>query len=158
VAVQYFLKIEGIPGNCANAQYRDWIQVESFLFVETQPTGRFVESVGGLNGGRIDMQDLVVVMNSGKATPKLLEACASGRHIPQVLLECFNDEGEHLRWVFSEVVISSCQIRGASGSGPLAADQASFNFALINLTYVDKRSDDGEVRGGWDLRTGRPAS
>src|SRR5262245_41367060 len=102
VAAHYFLKIDGIPGDCTDDQYRDWIPVESFLFVETQPTARFASSAGGASAGQIDMQDFVVVMKSGRATPKLLQTCASGRNIKEVLLECCNDRGENLRWTLSD--------------------------------------------------------
>ena len=81
MAVDYFLKIEGIEGESHDDKHKNEIDLQSWSWGETQ-TG--THSAGGGGGaGKVDMQDFHFVMAHNKASPKLMLACASGEHDPQ---------------------------------------------------------------------------
>ena len=82
--VDYFLKIEGIPGESQDAKHKDEIQVLSFSFGESQ-SGTMAFGGGG-GAGKVQMQDFHFMMNVNKASPKLFLACACGEHIPSAIL------------------------------------------------------------------------
>src|SRR5512140_2425488 len=84
-SVDYFLKIEGIEGESEDSEHKGWIDVLSWSWGETQ-TGTMAYGGGG-GGGKVSMQDFHFVMRVCKASPKLLEACASGQHYGSATLE-----------------------------------------------------------------------
>jgi hypothetical protein len=79
VAVDYFIDIDGIPGESEDAGHKDKIPVLSFSRGETQP-GTFGNGTGG-TAGKVSFSDFRFTMQTCKATPKLMQACASGKHI-----------------------------------------------------------------------------
>ena len=82
--VDYFLKIEGIPGESYDQGHKDEIQIMSFSWGETQ--SGTIAAGGGGGAGKVQMQDFHFVMNVCKASPKLFLACATGDHIPKATL------------------------------------------------------------------------
>ena len=84
MAVDYFLKIDGVPGESADAKHKGEIQLESFSWGETNPGGGGMGGGGG--AGKVQMQDLVVTMLVSKASPKLMLACATGKHYKEAVL------------------------------------------------------------------------
>ena len=83
--VDFFLKLDGIPGESRDAHHKDEIDLESFSWGESHDPG------GGGGGaavaaGKAQFEDLNVVMKLSKASPLLLLACASGQHIKGAVL------------------------------------------------------------------------
>src|SRR5438445_6712866 len=75
-AVDYFLKIDGIPGESADAKHKDEIQV---LKYRCRYSKHGTMSFGGGGGaGKVQMQDFHFNMHTNKASPKLFLACADG--------------------------------------------------------------------------------
>ena len=68
--VDYFLKIEGIDGESADAKHKGDIQLESFSWGETNSGSH--SSGGGGGAGKVSMQDFHFVMTANKASPKLM--------------------------------------------------------------------------------------
>src|SRR5712691_1971915 len=85
-AVDYFLKIDGIEGESQDSKHKGEIDLESFSWGETQ-SGTHAAGGGG-GAGKVSMQDFHFVMRVNKASPKLLQACAGGQHIPKAILTC----------------------------------------------------------------------
>src|SRR5262245_42206113 len=83
-AVDYFLKLDGVPGESQDATHKDEIQVSSFSFGETQ-SGTMAFGGGG-GAGKVQMQDFHFMMNVNKASPKLFLACTTGTHIKNAVL------------------------------------------------------------------------
>ena len=81
--VDYFLKLDGIPGESVDSKHKDEIDIMSFSFGETQ-TGTALGGGGG--AGKVQMQDFHFTMRTSKASPKLFLACASGEHIKDGIL------------------------------------------------------------------------
>ena len=80
----YFLKIDGIPGESLDAKHKDEIEVLSWSWGETQPAP--VSAGGGAGSGKVAMGDLQVNAQTSRASPQLLLACASGKHLKSAVL------------------------------------------------------------------------
>src|ERR1017187_2963670 len=99
--VDYFLKIDGCPGESKDATHKDEIQLKSWSFGETQQ-GSFAEGGGG-GAGKVAMQDFHFVMTVNKASPILFQKCANGEHIVNAILtvrKAGKEQQEFLKWTF----------------------------------------------------------
>src|SRR6266446_3703664 len=70
MAVDYFLKLEGIQGESKDSKHQDEIEIGSFSFGATQ-SGSF-SAMGGGGSGKVSMQDFHFTIPTQKASPKLL--------------------------------------------------------------------------------------
>lgn len=141
-AVDYFLKIDGIPGESPDNKHKDEIQLESWSWGETQ-SGTYASGGGG-GAGKVQMQDFHFTMKMNKASPKLMLHCADGSHITKAVLTCRKagkEQQEYLKVEFSDLLISSYQTGGAEGSALVPIDQISFNFAKIKFEYAPQKGD-----------------
>jgi len=151
-AIDYFLKIDGIPGESTDAKHKGEIDVLSWSWGETQPIAG--GGGGGGGAGRVEMTELHVSATLSKASPPLLLACASGKHIKSAVLtgrKAGKAQAEFLTFSLSDVLVSSYQTGGATAEAPL--DSISLNFSKIELTYKEqtaKGSPGTPIRVGWD--------
>ncbi|MDP2604624.1 MAG: type VI secretion system tube protein Hcp [Deltaproteobacteria bacterium] len=156
-AVDYYLKIDGIEGE--STARKGEIDVESWSWGESQ-SGTHVGGGGG-GAGKVAMQDFHFVMGYNKASPKLMEACATGQHIKDGTLLCRKAGGkqeDYLKIKFSDLLISSYQTGGSSHGGVVPTDQISFNFSKIEVEYKEQKADGtlgGTVKSGYDLKKGQ---
>ncbi len=156
-AVDYYLKIQGIDGEAQDSKHKGEIQLQSWSFGATQ-TGTFSRSdVSGGGSGKVTVQDFHFTMFTNKASPKLLAACMSGKHIPEATLTCRKageQAAEFLTYTFSDLLISSFQT-GGSEATDLPIDQITFNFSKISQEYKEQLKTGGvggAVTAGWDLK------
>src|SRR5580692_4501915 len=166
MAFDAFLKIDGVPGESTDDKHKDWIEVLSFSHGATQPSSATASSAGGGTTERVDFDDLTVTKHIDKASAKLHELCASGKHIATVTLQLCRAGGDKLQYMevkMEQVIISAVQATGmaagASTNSPNAPDNlptesVSFNFGKIKWTYTQQKRADGSgggnVSGGWD--------
>lgn len=79
-SVDYFLKIDGIDGESADAKHKNEIVIESFSRGETNAGNAAHGSGGGV--GKVAPQDFHFVMRFNKASPKLFLATSSSAVLP----------------------------------------------------------------------------
>lgn len=140
-AVDYFLKINGIPGESQDDKHKDEIQIESWNWGQAN-SGSFASGTGG-GAGKVNMHDFSFTMKVNKATPKLFLACANGQHIPDALLTCRKagkQQQEYLKIKFSDLLVSNFQTGGSAGD-IIPVDQISLNFAKIEFSYAPQNKD-----------------
>lgn len=154
--VDYFLKIEGIPGESKDQNHKDEIDVLSWSWGETN-TGSS-DARGGAGSGRVQMQDFNFVMSFNKASPKLMLNCANGKHIGTAQLTCRKAGGEQQEYLiitFTDVLISSYQT-GGSGGDVIPIDQISFNYSQVEFDYKEQKEDGtlgASVKAGYNIKT-----
>lgn len=152
--VDYFLKLDGIPGESRDVKHKDEIELESFSWGESNPVAPVAGGGGGV--GKVHVQDLNVVKALDKASPKLFLACASGEHIKGATLtarKAGKGQQEFLVYKFTDLLVSSYQ--SGAGGGEAPTDQVAFNFATIAVEYRPQKPDgtlDAPVKGGWDVK------
>src|SRR5262244_769126 len=126
--VDYFLKIDGMEGESGDSKHKNEIQVESFSFGATQ-SGTFAHGSGG-GAGKVQMQDFHITMKVSKASETLALACASGQHIKKAILyvrKAGGQQEDYYQVTFSDLLVSSYAIGGASRGDILPVDQVSLN-------------------------------
>jgi type VI secretion system secreted protein Hcp len=157
VAVDYFLKIDGIDGESTDSKHKGEIELASFSWgmAQSGQPGRG----GGRGAGKAEFQDFHFVARTSKASPKLFLACASGQHVKSALLTCRRSGQsplEFLKYKLSEVLVSSFVSGGSTPEEPF--DQVSLNFAKIDMQYTPQGKDgkaQPSVRGAWDLKANK---
>ena len=141
-AVDYFLKIDGIPGESADAKHKDEIEVLSYSFGETQ-SGTMAFGGGG-GAGKVQMQDFHFMMHANKASPKLFLACATGDHIPKAILfarKAGKGQQEYAKVTLTDILISSYQTNGEASANGLAFDSIGLAFTAIEMEYKAQNAD-----------------
>jgi type VI secretion system secreted protein Hcp len=131
--VDYFLKIDGIDGESQDAIHKGEIEVESFSFGLSN-TGRAGAATGGGGAGKVAFQDFHFTSLVSKASPNLMLACASGKHIKSATLtgrRAGKSELEFVTITLSDVRVSSFQDGGSIDGAPL--DQVTLNFAKVEF-------------------------
>lgn len=155
MAVDYFLKIDGIPGESRDAKHKGEIELESFSWGATNEAGPGVGGGGG--AGKVAIQDLHVVKRIDKASPRLFLACASGQHYKEAVLtarKAGQAQQEYLIIKLNDVVVTSFQT-GGSESSEMPHDSVSFDFGRIEVQYRPQKADgslDAPVKAGWDVK------
>jgi type VI secretion system secreted protein Hcp len=157
-AFDYFLKIDGISGESTDSKHKGEIEVLSWSWGETHPTPP--TPGGGGSAGKVEMTDLHVSARLTKASPQLLLACASGKHLKSAVLTGRRGGGksqtEFLTFSLTDVLVSSFQTGGTTADAPL--DSVSLNFAKIEVTYKEQSAKGGPgavTRAGWDRKTNK---
>lgn len=158
MAVDYFLKIDGIDGESHDDKHKKEIDVMSWSFGETQ-TGTHSGGGGG-GAGKVNIQDMHFVMHANSASPKLFLACANGEHIKKAVLtvrKAGKEQQEFYKVTMSDLLISSFQTGGSAGD-TLPTDQVSLNFSKIELEYKPQKPDgtlDAALKAGWDVKANK---
>ena len=155
MAVDFFLKIEGIEGESKDSKHAGEIDVLGWSFGAHQ-AGTMAAGGGG-GSGKVSMQDFTFLMYMCKATPKLLQHCASGKHVPSATFtarKAGEQQQEYLKIKFTDLLVSSYST-GAAASADQGIESISLNFAKIEFEYREQKKDgtlDGPIPAGWDLK------
>jgi type VI secretion system secreted protein Hcp len=159
MAVDYFLKIDGISGESADLKHKNEIQLEAFSWGETRAGGGPTGSGGG--AGKVQMQDITFTMTVSKASPRLLLSCATGKHIKEAVLtarRAGKSQQEFLIIKLNDVIVTSYQT-GGSAQAEVPFDQLSLGFSKIQMEYRPQKADgslDAPIKAGWDLVKSQP--
>ena len=160
MAVDLFLKLDGIKGESLDDKHKDEIVLESFSWGETN-VGAHVASGAGAGAGKVSMQDFHFTAHVSKASPKLMLACATGQHIASGVMtarQSGEDRAgfEFLFFKFFNIVVSSFQIAGDTNQRPL--DAVGLAFQKVNVEYKEQ-SATGQIGAvvdfGWDLKANK---
>src|SRR6266567_1568696 len=155
-ATDYFLKIDGIPGESKADKHQDEIDLQSFSWGASQ-SGTFAEGGGG-GAGKVSMHDFSFTMGTNKASPKIMLACARGDHIPKAILTCRKagkDQQEFMKVTMSDIMVSSFQT-GGHGGDVIPSESISLNFAKIEFEYKEQQKTGalgGSTKAFFDLKT-----
>jgi type VI secretion system secreted protein Hcp len=156
MAVDYFLKIDGIEGESKDHKHAKEIDLISWSWGASQ-TGT-MSAGGGGGAGKVAMQDFHFVMKVNKSTPKLILKCASGEHIKKAVLTCRKagtEQQEFLLYTFSDLLVSSYQTGGSTHGDEIPSEQVSLNYSKMEIEYKEQKIDgtlEGPVKAGWDLK------
>lgn len=161
MAVDMFLMLKGIAGESQDSKHKGEIDIDSFSFgvSQTGTGGR----AGGSGSGKADFQDITISKLVDKATPTLINHCATGEHIPTAIVTFRKAGGgkeggkEYYKITLTDVLVSSVQNSGnAMGDAPTEA--VSLNFGQIDFEYLPQDSTGnvgGVVKSGYNLRANK---
>lgn len=140
--VDYFLKIEGIPGESADTKHPQEIVVEAWSFGESEAASASGSS--GAGAGKVKFRGFHFAAAVSKATPKLIEACATGQHIKSAVLTCRKAAGFQLEFLvlkFSDLVVASYETGAAAESETAPIDHVALAFAKVEVAYTEQKPD-----------------
>jgi type VI secretion system secreted protein Hcp len=157
MAIDYFLKIDGISGESVDAKHKGEIDVEAWSWGETHPASPGAGAGGGGGAGKVQMQDLNFTAKFSTASPDLILACASGKHFKSAVLtarKAGKEQLEFLTFSLSDVLVSAYQTGGVEGE-VVPGDSVSLNFAKIQVEYKPQKPDGSlgaSIKAGWDVK------
>ena len=158
-AADYFLKLDGIPGESQDYKHKGEIDLESFAWGETNVAPGHGPGTGA---GKVAMQDFHFTARVNKASPALFLACATGKHIKEAILtarKAGKDQQDYLIIKLGDVLISSYQIGGAEAAGDVPMDQVSFNFEKVQYEYRPQKPDGSlgaAIKAAFDVKKNKP--
>jgi type VI secretion system secreted protein Hcp len=153
--VDYFLKIDGLPGESTDDKHKGELDLESFSWGATN-SGTAGKG-GGSGSGKVQPADFHFTKRLDKSSPVLMIACATGQHFKEVTLTVRKAGGgqqEYLKIKMNEVLVSSYQTGGAGGAGGVILEQVAMNFAKLEMSYKEQKPDGslgGETKQGYDF-------
>jgi len=139
MAVDMFLKIDGIDGESVDAKYQKWVEALSFSWgildpVKTGQTGKAPLA------RKTQVSDFSIVKYLDSASPKLFEMCCQGARIPELnfsLVRAGEKQQEFYTIKLTDVLISGVSSGGPAGAVPM--ESVSFSFASSLISAVDDR-------------------
>ena len=131
MAVDMFLKHDGIKGESRDAKFRDQIEILSFSW-GVHNNSQVCGSGGG--EGRATFDAFTIVKKVDSASPKLFQACATGQHIKEATIsvrKAGEKPVEYLKIKLEDILISSAQTAGGGATEP--AEQVALNFRKFEI-------------------------
>jgi type VI secretion system secreted protein Hcp len=154
MAVDMFLKIEGIKGESADHKHAGEIEVLSWSWGMNQTGTTHTGSGGG--AGKANVQDVSITKYVDRSTPILLKHCVAGIHIKEMLLTVRKAGGKPLEYVklkMKDALVSGLHTAG-TGSDERLTEQVTLNFAMFELEYVPQKADgsgDASIPMTWNI-------
>lgn len=154
MAMDMFLKLDGIKGESKDAKHKDEIHIESYGWGLSQ-TGAF-SAAGGGGAGKVSVHDISITKYCDKSSPSLALHCCNGKHIKDGLLtirKAGDKPLEYLKIKLNDILVSSFQQAGHGGDQ--LTESLSLNFAKFHVEYQEQKPDgSGQPAGemGWDVK------
>ncbi len=133
MAVDFFLKLDGINGESADDKHKNEITVLSFSWGANQVTS--VAGTGGSGAGKANLSDLSIMKNYDAASAPLYKALLKGTHIATGVLSAVKSGANgapFLKISLAELFVTSVQI---SGSSEIPMESVSFSYNSIKTEY-----------------------
>lgn len=158
MAVDLFLKIEGIKGESQKKGHKDEIEIVSFSFGATQH-GSFHTGGSGGGSGKAEIRDISVMKQVDKSSPELFKACATGKHLKEVVIYSQKAGGTepliYYKIKLEDVIVSTVDNQGAT-TGDAIMESVVFNTAKLTFDYQAQNAqggkDGGLVTAFYDIR------
>jgi type VI secretion system secreted protein Hcp len=155
MAVDMFLKLDGIKGESKDKDHKDEIKIESMSWplnqMGTQGSG------GGGGAGKVDVGNISITKYVDKSTADLIYAVCSGKHIKDALITVRKAGGEkpleYLKVTLTDVLVSSVQAAGSSAD--VLVESISLDFGKFKVEYFEQDSKGiGSPAGqvAWDVK------
>ena len=138
-----FLKIHDSTGNIliegesTDKTHPGEITIDSFSWGVTNPSSS--SSGGGGGTGKAALQDFHFTAPISKASPNLMLACATGKHVPLATLTVRKSGFEFQKIRLADVLVSS-YATGGEIQEDRPEDQFSLNFVKIDFLYTVQRT------------------
>jgi type VI secretion system secreted protein Hcp len=133
MAADIFAKIGDIKGESFDVKHKDEIEVLAFSWGVTNAANI---GGGGAGAGRATFHDLSFTHAIDKASPKLLEACATGAHLKEGTItrrKAGKGQEEYLIIKMNDIIVTSVSLGDSSGG--TGSENVSLAFAKVDLEY-----------------------
>lgn len=151
----FYIKINGVAGESKDSKHKEWIDVVSFRYGVSQSNSLRTGGGGGVAKARFSVLSFYHYID--RASPILMQFCAAGKHIPEVILSCCKVGGgsqEFMRVTLSDCIITHVGPDGATGNAPIL-EGVGIAYSSIRIE-VKEQAPDGSmgaaVTGTWDVK------
>ncbi len=157
MATDIFAKIGDIKGDSTDNKHKDEVEVLSYSWGVTN-TGN-IGTGGGGGAGRATFQDLSIVHKIDKASPKLLQACATGQHLKEATIT-FRKAGKGQQ-DFLIIKMNDVIITGVAQSAPSSeagSEIVSLEFAKVDWEFKPQKADgslDAGIHFKFDIKANK---
>jgi type VI secretion system secreted protein Hcp len=142
MASDIFAKIGDIKGESHDAKHKDEIEVLSWSWGVTQ-TGSLPAQGGGGGSGKASFHDFNFTHHIDKASPLLMKACATGKHIGEATItvrKAGKGQQEFLIIKMSDVLVTNVAM-SVAGDESTTAENVSLQLAKVDLEYRTQKPD-----------------
>jgi type VI secretion system secreted protein Hcp len=139
MATDIFAKLGDIKGESLDSKHKDEIEVLSYSWGVSNSGSMAYGSGGG--EGKATFHDLSFVHKIDKASPILMQACATGTHLKEAIIthrKAGKEQHEYLIVKMNDVIITGVT-HGGSGDGH--SENVSLSFAKVALEYKPQKPD-----------------
>jgi type VI secretion system secreted protein Hcp len=156
VASDIFAKLGDIKGESLDDKHKDEIEVLSWSWGVTHAGAK--GAGGGGRAGKATFQDLSFTHKIDKASPVLMQACATGAHLKEATIthrKAGKDQQEYLIIKMGDVIISAVTEGDSEGS---TLETVNLAFAKVDLEYRPQKPDgslDAGIHFKYDLKTSK---
>lgn len=163
MAADYYLQLDGIKGESADARHVGWIECMSVNWSISQPKSATASTSGGHTAERAELGDICISKLIDVASPMLAQLCACGRTIPKAKLEMQRADGNGEPIKYFEVELDNviiAHLAPAFNGADIATERLGLKFSRVRWRYTQQRiggGTSGNTAGGWDLATNRIA-
>jgi type VI secretion system secreted protein Hcp len=154
MASDIFAKLGDIKGESIDDKHKDEIEVLSFSWGVSN-AGSMGYGTGG-GEGKATFHDLSFTHKVDKASPVLMQACATGVHLKDATIthrKAGKGQQEFLVIKMNDVIITSVTHGSAGGDG--ASENVSIAFAKVAVEYKPQKADgslDAGIHFKYDLK------
>ncbi len=156
MAVDMFLKIDGVDGESRDSEHKGEIDVLAWSWGLSQSGSTHMGGGGG--SGKVNVQDISVTKWVDKASPNLMKYCCNGKHFKEALLTVRKAGEKPLECIkvkMNDLIISSVSTGGSGGEDRLT-ENLTLNFGKVAFEYQPQK-DDGSKDGGaipmaWNIK------
>jgi type VI secretion system secreted protein Hcp len=157
MAADIFAKIGDIKGESLDDKHKDEIEVLSFSWGVTKTAD--VATTGGGVAGKATFHDLSIVHKIDKASPLLLQACATGTHLKEATIthrKAGKGQLEYLIVKMADVNVTGVVHGGQSGEA--GSETVSLVFAKVDFEYRPQKADgslDAGIHFKFDIKANK---
>jgi len=154
MAVDMFLKLDGVKGESKDHKHKDEIHIESFSWGMNQ-TGAHAAGGGG-GAGKVSVHDISITKFVDKSSTTLMLFCANGKHIKDGLItvrKAGEKPLEYMKIKLQDILISGVQHAGHGSD--LLTENVTLNFSKFYVEYLEQKEDGSGQPGGemgWDVK------
>lgn len=154
MAVDMFLKLDGIDGESKDAKHTGEIDIQSFAWGMTQ-SGSGHRGTGS-GSGKVDVHDITITKLVDKSSASLMLACAGGKHIAKgsiVVRKAGENPLEYLTIDLEHILVSNVHHNGVS-TDDVPSESVTLNFVKVKMEYwtqTDKGAKDKNANFSWDV-------
>jgi type VI secretion system secreted protein Hcp len=153
MASDIFAKLGDIKGESLDDKHKDEIEVLSYSWGVANAGSMGYGSGGG--EGKAQFHDLSFTHKIDKASPVLMQACATGVHLKEATIthrKAGKGQHEYLVVKMNDVIVTGVT-HGGSGDGH--SENVTLAFAKVNIEYKPQKPDgslDAGIHFKYDLK------
>jgi len=158
MASDIFAKLGDIKGESLDSKHKDEIEVLSWSWGVTNaapPAG----TGAGAGAGKAKFQDLSFTHKIDKASPVLMQACATGVHLKEATIthrKAGKGQQEFLIIKMNDVIVTA--MADADSSDGNSSETVSLAFAKVDVEYKPQKADgslDAGIHFKYDLKANK---